>query len=40
MTRAPYQVPFYLDMVEAHVLVSWLAGCVLEYFIQEFLQKL
>jgi hypothetical protein len=39
MTRAPYGVPFYPDMVGAHLLISWLAGGVLEHFIQEFHQK-
>jgi hypothetical protein len=33
-TRAPYQVPFYPDMVGAHLCVSRPAGGVLEDFLQ------
>jgi hypothetical protein len=40
LTRAPYRVPFYPDMVGAHLLISWPAGGVLEHFLQEFHQKL
>jgi hypothetical protein len=35
MTRAPYQVPFYPNMVGAHLLVSRLASGVLEHLLQE-----
>jgi hypothetical protein len=30
--RAPYWVPFYFNMVEAHLLVSWLSRSGLELF--------
>jgi hypothetical protein len=40
MTSAPYRVPFYPDMIGAHLLIGWPVGGVLEHFIQEFHQKL
>jgi hypothetical protein len=33
--KAPYRVPFYPDMVGAHLLISRPAGGVLEHFLQE-----
>jgi hypothetical protein len=33
MTWAPYRVLFYPDMVEAHLLISRLAGGVLEHLL-------
>jgi hypothetical protein len=35
MTRAPYRVPFYPDMVVTHLLISRPAGGVLEHLLQE-----
>jgi hypothetical protein len=35
-----YRVPLYPDILEAHLLISWPAGGILEYFIQMLQQKL
>jgi hypothetical protein len=40
MTRAPYWVPFYPDMVGAHLLIGRPAGGVLEHLFQELHQVL
>jgi hypothetical protein len=40
MMRAPYQVPFYPDMVGAYLLVDRSAGGVLEHLFQELHQVL
>jgi hypothetical protein len=40
LTRVPYRVSFYPDMVGAHLLVSQPAGGVLEHFFQELHQML
>jgi hypothetical protein len=34
-SRVPYQVPFYPNMVGAHLLISWPTGSVLEHFFQK-----
>jgi hypothetical protein len=39
-TRAPCQVPFYLSMVEVHLLISRPAGSILEYLSYVFNQEL
>jgi hypothetical protein len=38
-TRAPYQVPYYPDMVGVHLLISWPAAGVLEHFFQKLHKK-
>jgi hypothetical protein len=40
LTRAPYRVPLYSNMVGVHLLISWPGGGILEHFFQEFHQKL
>jgi hypothetical protein len=40
ITRAPYQVPLYPNMVGEHLLISWPARSVLEYLSQMFHQEL
>jgi hypothetical protein len=38
-TRAPYRVPFYPDIVGAHLLISRSAASVIEPFFQKFHKK-
>jgi hypothetical protein len=40
MTRVPYRVPFYTDMVGAHLLINRPAGGVFEHLLQELHQVL
>jgi hypothetical protein len=35
----PYRVPYYPNMVGAHLLIRWLAASALEHFFQKKLHK-
>jgi hypothetical protein len=38
--RVPYQIPFYTDVIRAHLLIGWPAGGILKQFPQMLYQKL